>query len=545
LDTLVPPNTTLRVFRPPNIADSEASGVTGVGRQQLYRLFYYLRRRLTVQMFSLREAWLARKGSGPPSLLGRQAQHIRATANAHFRARLHYVPKVYPGRLTLFANAEHTGGRQLNWADLTTAGVDIYVVPGNHRTMFREPNVQVMAEQLRNRRDQALAQVADHGYSDQIPLASQASVRGLPTEHNPVSAGRPAWAPREVSGLLEEQIAQAWQAVFGASPAFGEESLFDVGVPAMSAVYLLDELERRTGRRFSVASLVRAPTVAGLAELLRNGQSALDEGSLTALRPHGSRIPFYLVPDIDRTVLSLVELVQLLNPNQPTCGFQPLGLVAGQAPHTTVEQMAAAYVREMRAVQPQGPYLLGGVGFGAIVAFEMAQQLRRSREGVPFLAVLDTMVPPNATWQYWYPPASAGVQGSPPQRPSQRVVGRAVYLWQRYQLQQVTPRRAQARMPWRRRMAPRHRQVSSRIRAMLDAHLEARLRYQPQVYPGPITLFSNSEHTGPHQVKWALLTDVGMEIEVIPGNHRSIFRQPHVKELAARLDLSLALAGER
>ena len=77
---------------------------------------------------------------------------------------------------------------------------------------------------------------------------------------------------------------------------------------------------------------------------------------------------------------------------------------------------------------------------------------------------------------------------------------------------------------------------------MLTAHYEARLRYQPQIYSGRITLFSNAKHTGAHQVKWALLTEVGMEIEVIPGDHRSIFRQPGIAELTNRLSLHLEQA---
>ena len=79
---------------------------------------------------------------------------------------------------------------------------------------------------------------------------------------------------------------------------------------------------------------------------------------------------------------------------------------------------------------------------------------------------------------------------------------------------------------------------------MLFHSLIETLRSRAQTCPGPNVTFSNSQHTGVHQVKWALLTTVGMEIEVIPGNHASIFRQPNIKELAARLDMHLALAGE-
>ena len=47
----------------------------------------------------------------------------------------------------------------------------------------------------------------------------------------------------------------------------------------------------------------------------------------------------------------------------------------------------------MRALQPEGPYLLGGWSFGGMLAYEMARQLRASGQEVGMLAILDTVLP--------------------------------------------------------------------------------------------------------------------------------------------------------
>lgn len=52
--------------------------------------------------------------------------------------------------------------------------------------------------------------------------------------------------------------------------------------------------------------------------------------------------------------------------------------------------MAAHYIKEMRELQPNGPYFIGGRSLGGMVAFEMAQQLRERGEQVGLLALLDT-----------------------------------------------------------------------------------------------------------------------------------------------------------
>src|SRR5439155_3636570 len=74
--------------------------------------------------------------------------------------------------------------------------------------------------------------------------------------------------------------------------------------------------------------------------------------------------------------------------------MQSQGLYSKQPPNNTVAEMATHYIKEIRTVQANGPYLLGGWCFGGIVAFEMAQQLHRLGERVDLLAIFDDDRPP-------------------------------------------------------------------------------------------------------------------------------------------------------
>ncbi|SAL81604.1 peptide synthase/polyketide synthase [Caballeronia terrestris] len=57
-----------------------------------------------------------------------------------------------------------------------------------------------------------------------------------------------------------------------------------------------------------------------------------------------------------------------------------------------VEEMAATYIQEMHAVQPEGPYYVSGYSMGGLVALEIAQQLRAAGEPVQLVCLLDTYV---------------------------------------------------------------------------------------------------------------------------------------------------------
>lgn len=92
-------------------------------------------------------------------------------------------------------------------------------------------------------------------------------------------------------------------------------------------------------------------------------------------------------------ILNLRHLAVQIGADRPVYGLQARGIYGGQAPHETFEEMARDYLAEIRSVQPQGPYLIGGFSGGGLVAYEMAQQLRASGEDTALVVMLDTPYP--------------------------------------------------------------------------------------------------------------------------------------------------------
>src|SRR6184192_2475708 len=104
----------------------------------------------------------------------------------------------------------------------------------------------------------------------------------------------------------------------------------------------------------------------------------------------GQRQPFFCVHAAGGNVLEYRDLARLLGPDQPFYGLQAKGLDGKSEPHTTIKEMASYYIREMREVQPEGPYMIGGRSSGGTIAFEMACQLDAQGQKVALLALLDT-----------------------------------------------------------------------------------------------------------------------------------------------------------
>jgi len=109
------------------------------------------------------------------------------------------------------------------------------------------------------------------------------------------------------------------------------------------------------------------------------------------IQPHGSRIPFFCIHGGGGNVLIYRDLSRHLGPDQPVYGIQSQGLDGKRPLLKTIEEMATLYTEEIRKVQPQGPYYLGGYCLGGTIALEMAQQIRARGEQVALVAFFDTV----------------------------------------------------------------------------------------------------------------------------------------------------------
>ncbi|OAD20369.1 thioesterase, partial [Candidatus Thiomargarita nelsonii] len=161
------------------------------------------------------------------------------------------------------------------------------------------------------------------------------------------------------------------------------------GGHSLLAVRLFAQIEKIFGRNIPLTVLFQAPTIEQLTKIIRQKGWSAPWSSLVPIQADGSKPPFFCVPAAASTALSFEKLARHLGTDQPVYGLQPLGFEEGQVPHNRVEDMAAYYLKEIRALQPEGPYYLGGMCFGAFVVFEMAQQLLAQGCTVALLALFD------------------------------------------------------------------------------------------------------------------------------------------------------------
>lgn len=190
--------------------------------------------------------------------------------------------------------------------------------------------------------------------------------------------------------MLEVQVTRLWEKVLNVHPVRLRDNFFDLGGNSLMAVRLFSELRKLTGRTLALSTLFQAPTVEKLAELLRDHGWSPSWSSLVPIRSGGRKPPFDRVHGAGGNVLLFHDLARLLGADYPFYGVQAHGMDGSRNYLKTVEEMATHYLKEIRELQPEGPYYLGGFCMGGQVAYEMAQMLHKDGQQVAVLAMIDT-----------------------------------------------------------------------------------------------------------------------------------------------------------
>jgi amino acid adenylation domain-containing protein len=366
-----------------------------------------------------------------------------------------------------------------------------------------------------------------------IPLTPNGKIdhRSLPAPAA-LSVARGSFrAPRT---LTERVLAGIWADLLGLDRVGIDEDFFALGGHSMLAVRVFGRIQERFGKSLPIATLFQAPTIEKLADLLARDDWAPSWSSLIPISTTGSRRPFFCVHAFGGNVLNFRLVSRYLGEDQPFYGLQSRGLGGGEAPHERVEEMAAAYIDEMRAVQPRGPYAIGGSSSGGVIAYEMAQQLLARGERVATLVLLDTkrIGPPS-------PRTTRVFAASSLRRFAARLdhhLGNLLIRPPREGLAYLAER-VGGRLG-RNPTAETVKTGGPAIRQVIEANRAALRSYTPRPYPGQVVMLLCADEpdrvTHDGRLAWADLVE-GLVMRYIPGTHENMLDEPQVSEVAAVL----------
>ncbi|MDZ7806121.1 MAG: amino acid adenylation domain-containing protein [Gracilimonas sp.] len=227
---------------------------------------------------------------------------------------------------------------------------------------------------------------------EKIPLTTNGKVNRRilpPPERKHLASGTDVKLPENT---LEETLLGIWENVVNVSPISVEDNFFDIGGHSLIAVQLFDDIRNRIGVDLPLAALFEAPTIRELADYIKGEEDELltvSASPMVRINEKGTQVPFYCIHGHFGNVLNFAALSRELGKDQPFYGLQGIGFGGVEIPLTRIEEIAERYVREIKAIQSEGPYSLGGYCYGTLVALEVAKQLKRNEDEIAHLVMFD------------------------------------------------------------------------------------------------------------------------------------------------------------
>jgi len=465
----------------------------------------------------------------------------RSDGNLEFLGRLDYQVKIRGFRIELSeieaAITECEGIREVVvTAQKSAAGNQILVayVSANRSTALKEDQIRTLLK----RKLPEYMLPARFVVLPVFPLTRNGKI-----DRQALNAIDPGPEARQASSVaprnfLEYRLLKIWEEVLSISPIGMDDDFFDLGADSLQSIILLASIEGTLKRKLPLGVLYEAPTIARLAARLADPDSLLAPLVLP-IQPNGLRPPFLCVG----AFAMFRPLAHKLGFDQPFLGVPLPGASELTAPYC-LEDIAAHCLKTIRAIQAEGPYFLGGWCDGGVLAYEIAQQLRRQGQHVALLVLFDTEnLSSNKNLSrkdsalagllfvcQWLKQQYRTLRHLPGREVVQHI--RALLAWRIYSMKLrfwTMVYRSELRA------GPA---VSSQLLEIDRVFALCMQNYEPQPYDGLTLLFQRADRpTGRYrdaQYGWGKVAN-NLQVCEVPGDHTTMFLDPNVQVLGERL----------
>lgn len=352
---------------------------------------------------------------------------------------------------------------------------------------------------------------------------------------------------------VEDTLKEIWQEMLHLETVGLDDDFFEVGGHSLLGAQIFSSIEKRLGVNLPLSALLEATTIRELASRVREARPKDVWTSLVPLKPTGSKPPLFMMHAAGGNVLFYKDLAARLGPDQPCYGMQAVGLSGHQSAYDRIEDMAAHYISEIRELQPEGPYYLGGSSIGGLIAYEAALQLTRAGQKVKLVVLFDTGAP-------GYPVRLK--RPNPVSLPFVRLADRIQHHVETMSMLERGERPKylfgkliKVRNQIRRSYIQSKRKISRRVLKTMGRSLPDNLivtqnaisiaikSYSPGPYDGDIVLFRATKQERGIQpdatLGWAKFALGDLEIHEIRGDHGSLVVEPRVRFATAILESRL------
>ena len=303
---------------------------------------------------------------------------------------------------------------------------------------------------------------------------------------------------------LEKQLHAIWLAVLKMKTISIDQNFFELGGSSMLAVTMMEMIHKQLNIQSPLSILIQNNTIEKLARALHT-EGDVRFNTLVEIQGGSKQTAIFGI-HAEGNVLFYRDLAECLGHDQAFYGLQSRELSGDQIPFSSIKDMAAHYIEEIKSVQPEGPYIICGMCFGGWIAFEMAQQLIQSGDQVKQLIIFDSGGPRMSKKYY------AKIQH---------------WIWRQSKIIQTIHAISRMHLKGVQRQIKKAAQHSRLLKKNYIAE-----RYSNDILFIRSEEFENNKKLKRHLDYWQALCEQEVHYHLVPGEHGNVLEMPQVRETA-------------
>jgi amino acid adenylation domain-containing protein len=301
----------------------------------------------------------------------------------------------------------------------------------------------------------------------------------------------------------EEKLVAIFEETLGRDGISITDNFFELGGHSLLATKVMAKIERAFGQNYPLSILFEAPTIKELSKVIK-GDSEIKKTGIISIQPKGNKPPLFLLPGY----LFYHNLAKYLGDDQPLYGFEPLNI-------DRTEEVAAMFIKQMKQIQPTGPYFIGGFCASGIIAYEVAQQLTAAGDEIGLLSLFEV-----------YTPDVTVSKASKKYLSDKFAHWKAAFSYNSF--------RAKIKLIYNESQKLLQYFLLNQFRSMISD-------YKLKPYDGKIVLFKaldeivSSSSPDPYMGWNRYCSAHNITLIKIPGNHNTLFKEPYIAITAAQI----------
>ena len=392
------------------------------------------------------------------------------------------------------------------------------------------------------------------GWTEEMASVSihRSGIKGNDAGHNVsgLDTTPPAQVRRSDCSESERHVLRIWQQVLQVDELDVESNFFDLGGHSLLLTRMQAIVKSEFGLKLTAAEVFRHPTVGAMAAWLEQAQSEsklVKDRDLYHAREHNPHIiPIQSLGDgrpifvISQSMIFRTFAAEL-GVDQPVYAIQTLDLETADTISASFEKLVDFYVRQIRDVQPHGPYRVAGWCVSGWIAYGVARQLERQGEEIEMAMIIDAWAPAYWSRQSWirhhlmlfiyHVQRFRWMERRLRERRDERSNSA---IQQSFQACAAAAKTLLTHFQRAKQPADLRQREEDRRSEQLEA--TARLASKSGPLLGNALFFrSEEEPTGPllaADMGWSELAGRPVHVEMTPGDHREIFNLPGARLMA-------------